>query len=93
MDGENTRAVLVLKWCDGSHLEDQDKFRTSGIVTLHNYMDFMATNNYLTIRYELNCDGEVLCSGNVDRVPAILPHAEGTIRLNIQVPTKGRTYL
>ena len=30
-EGENTLAVLVLKWCDGSYLEDQDKFRTSGI--------------------------------------------------------------
>ncbi len=29
--GENKLAVLVLKWCDGSYLEDQDKFRTSGI--------------------------------------------------------------
>jgi beta-galactosidase len=30
-EGTNTIAVLVLKWCDGSYLEDQDKFRTSGI--------------------------------------------------------------
>lgn len=30
-DGENTLAVLVLKWCDGSYFEDQDKFRMSGI--------------------------------------------------------------
>lgn len=30
-DGENTLAVLVLKWCDGSYMEDQDKFRMSGI--------------------------------------------------------------
>ena len=30
-DGENTIAVLVMKWCDGSYLEDQDKFRMSGI--------------------------------------------------------------
>lgn len=30
-DGTNTLAVLVLKWCDGSYLEDQDKFRMSGI--------------------------------------------------------------
>ena len=29
--GENTIAVLVLKWCDGTYLEDQDKLRTSGI--------------------------------------------------------------
>lgn len=48
VEGENTVAVLVLKWCDGSYLEDQDKFRTSGIfrdvyllarpsATLHDY--------------------------------------------------------
>lgn len=31
VDGKNRIAVLVLKWCDGSYLEDQDKFRMSGI--------------------------------------------------------------
>ncbi len=30
-EGENLLAVLVLKWCDGSYQEDQDKFRMSGI--------------------------------------------------------------
>ncbi|MCI7181151.1 MAG: glycoside hydrolase family 2 TIM barrel-domain containing protein [Schaedlerella sp.] len=30
-NGKNRIAVLVLKWCDGSYLEDQDKFRMSGI--------------------------------------------------------------
>lgn len=30
-DGYNEMKVLVLKWCDGSYLEDQDKFRMSGI--------------------------------------------------------------
>ena len=30
-DGENSIEVLVMKWCDGSYLEDQDKFRMSGI--------------------------------------------------------------
>lgn len=30
-EGCNTLAVLTLKWCDGSYLEDQDKFRMSGI--------------------------------------------------------------
>ncbi len=29
--GTNRIAVLVLKWCDGSYMEDQDKFRMSGI--------------------------------------------------------------
>lgn len=29
--GVNNITVIVLKWCDGSYLEDQDKFRLSGI--------------------------------------------------------------
>ncbi len=29
--GDNEIAVLVLQWCDGSYLEDQDKLRMSGI--------------------------------------------------------------
>ncbi len=30
-EGINTVKVLVLKWCDGTYLEDQDKIRLSGI--------------------------------------------------------------
>lgn len=29
--GKNRLSILVLKWCDGSYLEDQDKLRFSGI--------------------------------------------------------------
>lgn len=31
VSGRNRLTVLVLKWCDGSYLEDQDKLRMSGI--------------------------------------------------------------
>ncbi len=31
-DGKNEIRVIVLKWTDGSYLEDQDKWRTSGII-------------------------------------------------------------
>ena len=31
VSGRNTIAVLVLKWCAASYMEDQDKFRFSGI--------------------------------------------------------------
>ena len=31
IQGDNRLDVIVLKWCDGSYFEDQDKFRTSGI--------------------------------------------------------------
>ena len=30
-EGKNHLTVIVLKWCDGTYLEDQDKFRFSGI--------------------------------------------------------------
>lgn len=30
-DGKNRLVALVMKWCDGSYLEDQDKLRMSGI--------------------------------------------------------------
>lgn len=30
-EGENTITAAVLKWCDGTYLEDQDKFRLSGL--------------------------------------------------------------
>lgn len=30
-DGDNLLTVLVIKWCDGTYLEDQDFFRLSGI--------------------------------------------------------------
>ena len=30
-EGDNIVTVAVLKWCDGTYLEDQDKFRLSGI--------------------------------------------------------------
>lgn len=31
-EGKNVVTVIVLKWCDGSYLEDQDKFRFTGII-------------------------------------------------------------
>ncbi|NTV79363.1 MAG: beta-galactosidase, partial [Clostridiales bacterium] len=31
LEGRNRLNVLVMKWCDGTYLEDQDKFRMSGI--------------------------------------------------------------
>ena len=31
IEGRNRFALLVLKWCDGSYLECQDKWRTSGV--------------------------------------------------------------
>ncbi len=73
--GENTIKVLVLKWCDGSYLEDQDKIRLSGIfrevyllkrdpahlVDLYVRSDVDApwTNATVKAELELNADAEV----------------------------------
>ncbi len=44
-DGKNKIVVLVFKWCDGSYLEDQDKFRLSGI--FRDVYILERDNNYL----------------------------------------------
>lgn len=53
--GQNSLHAVVLKWCDGSYLEDQDKFRMSGIFRDVYLLSRQA--NYLQdffIRYTLN---------------------------------------
>lgn len=55
--GTNYLHVVVLKWCDGSYLEDQDKFRMSGI--FRDVYLLEREPNYLQdffVRYELNGD-------------------------------------
>ncbi len=68
--GENTLAVEVYRWCDGSYLEDQDFFRLSGIerdvllyaTTKVHMADYVVqtdlVNNYqdaeLTLKVQLN---------------------------------------
>jgi len=56
-NGKNTIAVLVMKWCDGSYLEDQDKFRMSGI-----FRDvYILKRPQAFIRdYKVNTDGKKL---------------------------------
>lgn len=54
---------------------------TNGVLTLHNYMDFTDIRDYLTMSYEVTCDGQVVTSGNID-VPSVAPHGDGTVSLN-----------
>ena len=68
---------------------DQD----TGTLTLYNYMDFVSLNDYLTIRYEVYCDGETISAGEITEVPVIAPHAEGTAALAVHTPEKGSCYL
>lgn len=55
---------------------------TNGVLTLHNYMDFTDIRDYLTMSYEVTCDGQIIASGNID-VPSVAPHGDGTACLRL----------
>ena len=65
----------------------------SGQLILHNYMDFVNLSDYLVLSYELNCDGQLISSGKIENLPAVSPHCEGVVKLNLDIPDKGRCYL
>lgn len=55
--GENLIRVLVLKWCEGSYLEDQDMFRSSGIFReVYILRRDKARINDVFVRHEVNDD-------------------------------------
>ena len=65
----------------------------SGQLILHNYMDFVSLSDYITISYELNCDGEIVSSGKIEKCPAVAPHCDGSVPLSLDVPDRGRCFL
>ncbi len=78
-DGKNEMTVVVLKWCDGTYLECQDKWRMSGIfrdvfilsrpkVRIKNYRIENELNG--AVKVFMNCTGNSNCT-------AILQDAEG----------------
>ncbi len=54
-DGKNELTVIVLKWCDGSYLEDQDKFRFSGIFR-EVYLLYRPKDHIRDVFIKTNCD-------------------------------------
>lgn len=85
--GENKLAVLVLKWCDGSYLEDQDKFRMSGIFRDVYLLERPQTHiRDLCIRTKLAedlqtgvLDVELQYTGQMSEVKAVLETPDGKI--------------
>jgi len=64
----------------------------AGQITLENQLDFVDLKDYLTISWEMNCDGDVVTSGTVE-VPSVKPHKTAVITLPLCVPEKGRVFL
>ena len=65
---------------------------TTGVMKLHNYMDFVNLAEYAEMSYELNCDGKIVASGKLE-TPAIAAHGDGELVLKVQVPETGKSYL
>lgn len=65
--------------------------KTSALV-LKNFMDFVNASDYVTLSYEVNCDGISIASGNIE-CPSIRPHETAVLTLPVQIPAEGRTYL
>ncbi|MDO4305836.1 MAG: glycoside hydrolase family 2 TIM barrel-domain containing protein [Eubacteriales bacterium] len=61
-------------------------------LVFRNCMDFLDLQDYITIRYEVHCDGLILSSGKIENVSAE-PHGKGAVTLSFPVPEKGRCYL
>ena len=54
----------------------------NSVLTLHNYLDFTDIRDYLTMSYEVTCDGQVVTSGDID-TPSEAPHCEGNVSLGL----------
>lgn len=64
-------------------------------LTVHNYMDYVDLKDYLFLRYEVTCDGNVVEEGTVsgEAMPETAPHGESVLPLSFTVPDKGSCYL
>ncbi len=101
-EGENNITVAVLKWCDGTYLEDQDKFRLSGIFRdvyvlsrpkkrLENYIvrtDISADLNYARLIFTpYGCDVNAKLSDNEGKIIADFSVNDGdTFSVDIDAP-------
>ena len=66
--------------------------KESGNLTIENQLDFVDLKDYTTLRWELSCDGEILCAGE-EAVPSVAPHESGELHIHCPIPEKGRVFL
>jgi beta-galactosidase len=64
----------------------------TGQITLRNMMDFTNAKDYLSIRWEISRDGEIVQKGACI-TPDIHPHGEGLLNIPYTLPEKGHCYI
>ena len=69
--------------------------RESGMLTLHNYMDFVDLTEYAALTYQVSCDGEVIDTGFIPYPDGFTlpPHSENAFPLAVHIPDKGKCFL
>ena len=69
--------------------------RESGMLTLHNYMDFVDLTEYAALTYQVSCDGEVIDNGFISYPDGFTlpPHSENALPLAVHIPDKGKCFL
>ena len=65
----------------------------TGMLKVHNYMDFLNLRDYCRIKWEVLCDGISTAEGLAEDLPDIAPHGEGEVKLDIPKIEQGRCYL
>ena len=95
--GTNRIAVMVLKWCDGSYIEDQDAWRYSGIFRdVYLLARDKSHVRDVFLKHELSEDfGSAELSVDVEavgdlRLTAVLTDAEGTEVASGEAPVTGK---
>lgn len=66
--------------------------QSEGILTLHNYMDYTSLEEYVTIGYEITCDGKHISDGSLDNF-SVPPQSDADVSLSTDIPDKGKIYL
>ena len=64
-----------------------------GLLTIVNELDHTDLSQYLSISYEVRCDGAIVEHGDLDLNEPVPPHATTTLRCEPRIPESGRCHL
>ncbi len=97
-EGDNEIAVLVLKWCDGSYMEDQDKFRMSGIFRdvyllkrpeegIFDFFVHPSIQGLVQVDFTFRSSPMAVHAEILDAEMQVVAEADGTTSLSLQIPS------
>ncbi len=95
VNGENTVDAVVVKWCDGTYLEDQDMFRLSGIfreVYILERAESAIADIYIKTELSEKLDSATLTADAEGEYKLIAPNGEiaaqgsGKVEINLDSP-------